>query len=330
MYQYTKVLDTIKLLPDQVKYNIHVAVVMGGLSEEREVSISSGQGIVKYLQQAGYATITAIDMGNDIADILFKLKPGVVFNALHGGYGENGCLPGILEIMKIPYTHSGVLASAVGIDKIKSRDVFVANGIKCAPGKIITKGGDIKGDPMPRPYVIKPIDQGSSIGISVVFEGDNFDIRDYDFGFGDNVLVEKYIPGRELQVVVLNGRALGVMEMRVKGRFYDYAAKYTEGLAEHIYPAEIPEHKYKQAMELAVAAHNVLGCSGVSRAEFRYDDTDGGDGELYMLEVNTHPGMTPLSIVPDIAAREGITYDKLLQILIDEALERHNKKTHSK
>jgi D-alanine-D-alanine ligase len=217
------------------------------------------------------------------------------------------------------------------MDKIKSREVFIANGIKCAPGRVISKGDKLTNDPMPRPYVIKPIDQGSSIGISVVFEGDNFDIRDYEFAFGDNVLVEQYIPGRELQVVVLNGKALGVMEMKVKGRFYDYAAKYTDGLAEHIYPAEIPEYKYKQAMELAVAAHNVLGCKGVSRAEFRYDDTDGSDdGQLYMLEVNTHPGMTPLSIVPDIAAREGITYDKLLQILIDEALARHNTTTYFK
>lgn len=296
----------------------HIAVLMGGLSAEREVSFSSGKGVAKALEALGYK-VTSVDVGRDIAAVLEKLKPDVAFNALHGPYGEDGCIQGLLNIMGIPYTHSGVLASAVGMDKVRSSAIFAMNGIACTFGKVIDKKDAIKGDPLPRPYVIKPLYEGSSIGVELVFENDNYSFADYEWKYGDKVIVERYVPGREIQVAVVGDKAIGAIEIRPKKRFYDYEAKYTDGMAEHIMPAPISDKAYKEILEIAEKAHHILGCRSVSRSDFRYDDTAGGDGKAYLLEINTHPGFTPLSLVPEIAAYCGITFPQLVDRLVKEA-----------
>jgi D-alanine-D-alanine ligase len=296
----------------------HIAVLMGGLSAEREVSLSSAAGIIKNLQGLGYQ-VTPIDMDRDVAEVLARVKPDIVFNALHGTYGEDGCVQGLLEILGIPYTHSGVLASAIGMDKPKAKALFESNGILCPQGRILHRTEVLQEDPLPRPYVIKPLSEGSSIGVHVIMEGDNFDIRDYDWAYGDAVILERYIPGKEIQVAVVGNRAIGAIEIRPKGRFYDYEAKYTDGKADHIMPAPISSEAYHEVLALALKVHQLLGCKSVSRVDFRYDDTPGGDGRFYLLEINTHPGMTPLSLVPEIAAYAGISFPELLEMIIRDA-----------
>ncbi|MFN7038025.1 MAG: D-alanine--D-alanine ligase [Alphaproteobacteria bacterium] len=301
---------------------MHIAVLMGGMSNERSVSLSTAEGVVNSLKELNYK-VTPIDMGRDIAEILIKIKPDIVFNALHAGYGENGAVSGMLDIMGIPYTHSGVFPSAVGIDKIASKALFAANGIKTIEHVIIHKNDDLNNEPMERPYVIKPVSEGSSIGIHLIFPGDNFDIRDYKFEYGDHVIVEKYIKGREIQVAIVGDKAIGALELEYKGRFYDFDAKYNpEKAAKHIMPAPLTEDAYKRVLELAFKAHQAIGCQNISRVEFIYDEHEGDDGEFYILEVNTHPGMTPLSIVPDIAAYHGISYSDLVELLIQDALKK--------
>lgn len=298
--------------------NKHVAVLMGGWSAEREVSLVSGAGCAKALRDAGYR-VSEIDVGHDIAEKLAKLRPDVAFNALHGRYGEDGIIQGVLETLEIPYTHSGVLASAVAMDKPMARKIFAASDIPVAEGKVVTRAMMAAGEPMARPYVMKPINEGSSVGVRIVFEGEN-DIPSADnWSFGAAVLVERYIPGREIQVAVMGDRALGAIEIRPKGRFYDYEAKYTDGKAQHLMPAPLPPDIYDEALDLALRAHQVLGCRGVSRADLRYDDTQGGRGRFIMLEVNTQPGMTPLSLVPEIAAHCGISYVELVSWLVEDA-----------
>ena len=296
----------------------HIAVLMGGLSGEREVSLSSAVGIIKALEGLGYK-VTAIDMGRDVAEVLARVKPDIVFNALHGTYGEDGCIQGLLEILGIPYTHSGVLASAIGMDKPKAKALFENNGFLCPPGRILRRSEGLSGDPMPRPYVIKPLYEGSSLGVHVIMEGDNFDLRDYDWAYGDEVMLEKYIAGKEIQVAIVGQQAVGAIEIRPKGRFYDYEAKYTDGRAEHIMPAPIGSEAYAKVQEIALKVHQLLGCRSVSRVDFRYDDTAGGDGKFYLLEINTHPGMTPLSLVPEIADYAGISFPQLLEMIIEDA-----------
>ncbi|MDF2965784.1 MAG: ddlB [Rickettsiaceae bacterium] len=294
----------------------HVVILEGGMSAEREISLSSSRGVTKALIENGYK-VTAVDFGTDIATVLGKLKPDIVYNCLHGTYGEDGCIPGLLNIMRIPYTHSGVCASAIGFNKERTRDFFLSQGIKCAAGKIVDKLDDFKEDPLPRPYVIKPLDQGSSIGIEMVFENDNFSFADYDFPYGPKVLVEKYIKGREMQVAVLNGRALGVLEIKpLFKRFYDYETKYTEGMAEHIMPAKIPPAIEQKLMAISEKMFNNMGCKGIARAEFLYCEED---NECYALEINTHPGMTPLSICPEIAAYNGINFNELVEEVLQSA-----------
>jgi D-alanine-D-alanine ligase len=306
-------------IPENNKYDKHIAVLMGGISTEREVSMSSAKAVVTHLKMLNHK-VTAIDMGRDISSVLQQIKPDIVFNCLHGSYGENGAIPGLLEILGIPYTHSGILASSIGLDKIKSKFIFKAHGIKCPEDVIIKKSDNIQHDPMPRPYVIKPINEGSSVGIHVIFEGDNFDIRDYKFDYGNEVIVEKYIAGKEIQVAIVNNKAIGALEIVPKGRFYDYAAKYIEEMAAtHIMPAELSDAAIKKVLAIAEIAHNAIGCKSTSRVEFRYDPNEGVIGEFYLLEVNTHPGMTPLSIVPEIAAYYGINFLQFIQSLIDDA-----------
>ncbi len=301
----------------------HVAVLMGGMSGEREVSLSSGKGVVGALKQSGYK-VTAIDVGRDIAKKLQEVKPDVAFIALHGTYGEDGSIQGLLEILKIPYTHSGVLASAVAMDKPIAKMVFEANNIPCPEGKVwkvkdLAELARKKKAPHAKPFVVKPTNSGSSLGVIVVKNKDKFKFNLKDWEFGDYALVEEFIPGRELSVAVVNGKAMGVIEIRPKKGFFDYKAKYTVGKAEHLMPAPIHKNAYKKALEISEAAFKALGCRGVGRADLRYDDTRGEPGKVVLLEMNTHPGMTPLSLVPDIARHEGIEYYELVDQMVRQA-----------
>lgn len=294
----------------------HVALLAGGMSAEREVSLSSGSGVSKALVENGYK-VTMIDMGADLASCLLELKPDVVFNCLHGTYGEDGCVPGLLNIMRIPYTHSGVLGSSLAFDKAKSREIFVSNNIKCAPGILVHKKDGIKTDPIHRPYVIKPLTQGSSIGVQVIFEEDDFSFADYAYEYGDQILVEKYIKGRELNVAVLNGKVIGTLEIKqLKNRFNDYEAKYTEGFVEHIQPANLPSHAHEAVKAIAEKISDIMLLRGMCRVEFIYSDEE---DDFYILEANTHPGMTPLSICPDIARHNGMSYAELVEEILKGA-----------
>ncbi len=298
-----------------------VAVLMGGFSAEREVSLISGQAVADTLQDAGYS-VTTIDVGRDAEALLSALtpRPDVVFNALHGRYGEDGCIQGVLEILAIPYTHSGVLASALAMDKPTAKRLFEDVGVPCAEHRIARREEVIAGDIMPRPYVVKPLNEGSSVGVHIVFEGtDTPALSDEGWAFGERVMVEKYVAGREITVAVMGDRALGVTELQPQNGFYDYEAKYTEGRTTHIVPAPLPPEIYQRALDHALAAHQTLGCRGVTRSDMRYDDTTGEPGRLVMLEVNTQPGMTPLSLVPEIAAYADIDFGQLVTWMVENA-----------
>lgn len=295
---------------------MHIAVLMGGWSAEREVSLSSGAGVAKALEENGHK-VTRIDAGADVQHKLAAAKPDVVFNALHGRWGEDGCVQGLLEIMKIPYTHSGVLASALAMDKPMAKKIFASAGIPIAYGKVLHRDEVLKKNPIPKPYVVKPINEGSSVGVSIILQGDNFEFTRDNWPYGEWVLVEEYIKGREIQVAVLDGKALGAIEIKPIGRFYDYTAKYTDGQAEHLMPAPIPAEHYVQVCKYAEMAHEVLGCRGLTRTDFRYD-TDLAE-PFRILETNTQPGMTPLSLSPEIAAHAGMTYHQLVEHLVKGA-----------
>jgi len=299
-----------------------VAVLMGGWSAEREVSLSSGAGCVDALKRAGYA-VTPIDLQRDVGALAKALepKPDVVFNILHGPFGEDGRIQGLLDMIGVPYTNSGALASALGMDKAASRAMFKAAGLPMAPGEIWDRTTLLAHTEPERPYVVKPINEGSSVGVHVVFEGDNIDLRTIaaDLAVHARVIIEKYIPGREIQVAVMGERALGAIEIRTKRRFYDYVAKYTPGASQHLMPAPIHADAYRAACELGVAAHRALGCRGVSRVDLRYDDTKGEPGTLYLLEVNTQPGMTPTSLVPEIAKHNGVSFEDLVSWMVENA-----------
>ena len=299
----------------------YVAVLMGGWSAERDVSLVSGKACAEALRERGYR-VTEIDVDRDLAATLSALepRPDVAFNALHGRYGEDGCVQGVLNILGLPYTHSGLLASALAMDKPIAKRVFADAGIPCPEGVVVSLGAAANGDVMDPPYVVKPANEGSSVGVRIVFEGDNYPgIDPAEWPFGDAVLVEPYIPGRELTVAVMGDRALGVTELRPHDGFYDYEAKYTDGKTTHLCPAPLPDDVSRRAMDYALAAHRSLGCRGVSRADFRYDDTGGEPGRLYMLEINTQPGMTPLSLVPEQAAHAGIDFGALVSWMVEEA-----------
>jgi D-alanine-D-alanine ligase len=298
-----------------------VVVLMGGASAEREVSLTSGTECVKGLRAAGYE-VTAVDVGRDVGALVKALtpKPDVVFNALHGRFGEDGCIQGVLDLLAIPYTHSGLLASALAMDKAVAKRVFTSVGITCPDGRVIDASELMAGDPLPRPYVVKPNNEGSSVGVRIVQPGDNLPMpEECGWHVGQKLLVEPYIPGRELTVGVMGDRALTVTELRPRAGFYDYAAKYTEGKTEHVVPAPLPEPIFKQALDAALGAHRALGCRGVSRCDFRYDDTQGGVGKLYLLEINTQPGMTPLSLVPEQAKHLGIPFPQLVAWMVENA-----------
>jgi D-alanine-D-alanine ligase len=296
----------------------HVAVLMGGWSAEREVSLVSGRAVSQALVQLGYR-VTPIDVGRDIASVLSELRPDVAFNALHGRFGEDGCIQGILEVLEIPYTHSGVLASALAMDKPRARTIFQSVDIPCAEGRVVHRDELLRGDVLEPPYVVKPTNEGSSVGVRIVFEGANLPPASGDWMFGEYVLVERYIPGREIQVAVMMDRPLGAIEIRPKRGFYDYEAKYTDGKADHLMPAPLPPDAYEESLDLALRAHRTVGCRGVTRADLRYDDTTGGRGRFYMLEINTQPGMTPLSLVPEIAAHSGFSFGDVVRFLVEDA-----------
>lgn len=300
------------------KKSSHVAVLLGGLSAEREVSLSSGKAVVAALKSLGYANVTPIDMTRNVADQLAEAKPDVVFNALHGQFGEDGCVQGILDILNIPYTHSGVLASAAAMDKTFAKRIFTTAGIPVPQGKIVAKEELFGKDPLPRPYVVKPNNEGSSVGVKLVMDGDNNFFTAENWPYGDTVLVEEYIAGRELTVAVLDSQPLGVTELRVHSGFYDYENKYTDGKTEHLIPAPVSEAQADEMKRLAVLAHEALGCRGLSRTDFRLDETRGELG-LYVLEINTQPGMTPLSLSPEQAKFAGLSFEDLVEQLLTSA-----------
>ena len=295
------------------KFN-HVCVLKGGWSNEREVSLVSGAAIASALRNTGY-TVTEIDTQPNIYEILKELKPEAVFNGLHGTWGEDGCVQGLLEIMKIPYTHSGVKASALAMDKILSKKLFQSVGIPCAPDKIASAAELFERDPMPRPYVVKPYNDGSSVGVVIVREDSEITIdQEGPWNNTDHLMIEKYIPGRELTVSVMADKALCVTELKPKHGFYDYEAKYQDGMTDHIFPADLNDEHYERIMDMALTAHNILGCKGVSRSDFRMD----GDN-IYILETNTQPGMTPLSLVPEQANYVNLSFDELVSWMMEDA-----------
>lgn len=299
----------------------HVAVLMGGWSAEREVSLRSGKACADALQRCGYR-VSRVDVGRDIASVLQTLKPDVAFNVLHGRPGEDGTLQGILEIQGIPYTHSGVMASSVAMEKDVAKVVMKAAGVPVPEGKVVTRQEAAKDHVLPRPYVLKPVAEGSSVGVFIVTEQHAHppqELTRSDWSLGDRLLAEKYIPGKELTCAVMGDKALDVIEIVAATKFYDYEAKYAPGGSKHVLPAQISPFVYQEVRRLALKAHHALGCRGVTRADFRYDDRSAGTEGLVCLEVNTQPGMTETSLVPELAAHAGISFDELTRWMVEDA-----------
>ncbi len=300
----------------------HVAVLMGGLSAERDVSLRSGEACAKALEAQGYR-VSRVDVDRAIAEVLVALKPDVAFNALHGRFGEDGIVQGILEMLRIPYTHSGVLASALAMRKDRAKDVMRAAGIPVADSVTVDRLTAAKSHVLPLPYVVKPLDEGSSFGVLIVKDDHTYPpqelMRD-DWSFGETVLVEHYVGGRELTCAVIGDKAYEIIEIKAAdGGWYDYHAKYAKGGSVHVLPANLKENIYQNIQQWALGAHMALGCRGVSRTDFRYDDRPGGTGEIVVLEVNTQPGMTETSLVPEIAAHAGISFGELVKWMVEDA-----------
>ena len=300
----------------------HVAVLMGGLSAEREVSINTGRACAKALEEQGYR-VTPVDVDQDIARVLQAVHPDVAFNALHGPQGEDGTIQGLLEILKIPYTHSGVLASALAMDKERAKQVMRAAGVPVPDGVVVSRREVAERHVLPPPYVVKPIREGSSVGVVIVRADRTHPPQELgreDWPYGEQVMVEPFIAGRELTCAVMGDKALGVIDIKAStGDFYDYDAKYAEGGSIHVLPAELSPKIYQRVQEMALTAHRALGCRGVSRADLRYDDTPGGSGALVVLEVNTQPGMTATSLVPELAAYAGYPFGELVKWIVEDA-----------
>lgn len=295
----------------------HVAVLMGGLSAEREISLRSGAACAKALAEQGYR-VTPVDVGHDAASVLAALKPDVAFNALHGKFGEDGCIQGVLDWMGLPYTHSGLRASALAMDKHAAKAVFRQAGLPVAEHRLVTREELEAADPLPLPYVVKPVNEGSSVGVHIVQQGDNRRAAiARDWPYGAHAMAESYIPGRELTVGVMGDRALAVTDIIADaGAFYDYESKYAAGGSRHVLPAQIAPGAYARAMDIALRAHQALGCRGASRADLRYDE---GADRLVLLEVNTQPGLTPTSLLPEQAAHCGIPFPALCAWMVQEA-----------
>ena len=300
----------------------HVAMLMGGFSSERPVSLSSGNACADALEAEGYR-ITRVDVGHDVASVLSDLKPDVAFNALHGPFGEDGTIQGILEYLEIPYTHSGVLASALAMDKAQAKIVAKAAGIPVAEQRLMNRFDFTAAHPMKPPYVVKPVREGSSFGVVMVKEDQSHPpqiITSAEWRYGDSVMVERYVYGRELTCGVMGDVALGVTEVIPQGHaFYDYDSKYVKGGSQHVIPAQISPNIYQKVQTLALKAHQAIGCRGVSRSDFRYDDRFSENGELIWLEINTQPGMTPTSLVPEMAVHAGHSFGEFLKWMVEDA-----------
>ena len=305
--------------------DLHVVILMGGWSSEREVSLTSGKGVADALRERGWSNVTELDMDHGVAVRLAELKPDVVFNALHGTPGEDGTVQGMMDLMGLKYTHSGLETSVIAIDKELTKMVLVPHGIRMPAGQVVESESLFGADPMERPFVLKPVNEGSSVGVAIVTADGNYGNpigRDVEgpWHHFDHLLAEPFVKGHELTVAVLNDEALAVTELKPVAGFYDYDAKYTDGLTVHVCPAEIPEDIASAAMDMAARAHRLLGCKGASRSDFRWDD-ERGEAGLYLLEVNTQPGMTPLSLVPEQAKLKGMPYGELVERLIMEAVQ---------
>ncbi len=302
--------------------NKHIAVLMGGWNSEREVSLRSGEAVFEALTKLGYK-VTKIDFSRQIFQQLQEAKPDIVFNALHGTYGEDGRIQGVCDILEIPYTHSGIIASAICMDKVIARKICTTVGVKSPPYEILKKGEEAlnkeKLFAIGKPFVIKPINEGSSVGVEVILPNMKFDFSEYEWKYGEEVIVEKYLAGQEIQVAVMDNKALGVIEVRPHKLFYDYECKYTAGMTDYIMPAQISAEKYAEVLDLAERCHKVVGCRGISRVDFILNNKDGGDNEFYLLESNTHPGFTSLSLVPKIAKYVGISFEEICEYLIKTA-----------
>jgi D-alanine-D-alanine ligase len=300
----------------------HIAVLMGGLSAERPISLRSGEACAKALEGEGFR-VTRVDVGPDAAELLARLKPDVAFNALHGRYGEDGVIQGVLELLRIPYTHSGVLASAAAMHKQVAKTVMAAAGVPVPRGRVVHRLEAAKAHALARPYVLKPVSEGSSFGVFIVKEDQEHppqELTRADWVHGEMMLAEQFIAGRELTCAVMGDRPLDVIEIRAAGGgWYDYEAKYAKGGSQHILPAILKPNIYQKVQELALEAHRALGCRGVSRADFRYDDRPEGKGELVVLEVNTQPGMTETSLVPEMAAHAGFSFGELVRWMVEDA-----------
>ena len=297
-----------------------VAVLLGGRSAEREVSLSSGAGCAKALRAEGF-DVVEVDPGDNLAQQLIDAKPDVVFNALHGRFGEDGTVQGLLELLRMPYTHSGVLASSLAMHKQKTKDIYRAAGLPIVKSIVVDRREAAAAHLMEPPYVVKPVNEGSSVGVFIIRKGDNRPpeaLGSETWNLSNEMMVEEFVPGRELTVAVMGHKGLGVTEITTNLEFYDYEAKYAEGGSIHVLPAKIPDHVAKEALSLAERAHAALGCRGVSRTDFRYDDT-AGKHRLVLLETNTQPGMTPTSLVPEQAAHVGMSYQKLCRWLVEDA-----------
>ena len=299
----------------------HVAVLKGGWSAEREVSLVSGKGCADALRRYGYR-VSEIDAGRDLADQILRVKPDVCFNALHGQWGEDGCVQGLLEVLGVPYTHSGVLPSALAMHKERAKAVFRGAGLPVAESLVVPREQAALGHVMAPPYVVKPLNQGSSVGVFIVREGDNrppAELTSPEWDLGYEVMIERFVAGRELTCAVMGEEVFEVTEIIANTAFYDYEAKYQEGGSRHILPAPIDEELKQEVQRITLAAHKALGCRGVTRSDFRYDDTKSGKGELILLEVNTQPGMTPTSLVPELANLAGYSYVDLVSWMVEDA-----------
>jgi D-alanine-D-alanine ligase len=302
---------------------LHVAVLMGGWSSERPVSLMSGAGVADALESLGHK-VTRIDMDRNLGLVLDGVRPDIVFNALHGTPGEDGTVQGLMDLMGVRYTHSGLTTSVIAIDKELTKQQLVPHGIRMPAGKIVESESLYAADPMARPYVLKPVNEGSSVGVAIVTQGGNHGDpigreSEGPWKHFDRLLAEPFIKGRELTVAVLGDEALAVTELQPKSGFYDFDAKYTDGMTLHVCPAQVPPEVERAAMDMALRSHRLLGCKGCSRSDFRWDEEQGVDG-LYLLEVNTQPGMTPLSLVPEQAKYRGLSYSELVQRIVEEAL----------
>lgn len=300
----------------------HVVVLMGGLSAEREISLRSGEASAKALEAQGFR-VTRLDVGHDVAERLADIRPDVAFNALHGRFGEDGCVQGVLELLRIPYTHSGVLASSAAMNKEVAKVIMSAAGVPTPAGRVVSRAEAARAHVLPRPYVLKPVSEGSSFGVFIVTETDlapPAELSKADWSHGETMLAERFVAGRELTCAVMGERPLDVIEiLAADGGWYDYHAKYAKGGSKHVLPADLKPNIYQQVQRLALEAHRALGCRGVSRADFRYDDRPGGTGELVVLEVNTQPGMTETSLVPEMAAYAGYSFGELVKWMVQDA-----------